>query len=877
MKIYYRFDKEAQTDCLAKIPQVHQIHTISMDERQTVGLVDLKVCVRAMVQCSPELVSQPDTDYTLYAYDYSEPETPLVGQGMLSWLWSSLNGASTSGQSEQFVTGKVTKNLLPGIKEFLEVRFKLTGMPRFNRPAGSTAMSTAFQPASLATNPSESSMSEVNEWNAFVQSNPAFGRSANMMVMASIPPPGAAQPGIVAPVPSRQQSLPQLDTRSDAAGQSSLQRPSSRPSSRPPLQRSQSLIQPNPQQMTPGTEDGRGLPTPIDSRGGRTSRPSSRASTRGPTGKPRGRPRKKPLEGTTSGVEDATDAEDPAGPPKKKRAMPTRVDEWDGKNAMGMADSLRVAASTSGSIRTFRPVGPASDPVGGSHLQEVPRVPTPVPGAHGGNAKPLARKVASNLRRESSAAHDFSHQFGRFRLSQSQDARSPAESVGQSPGNYHSPEDSPADIGSSPPVPGPAVYMNSSPASSPILPAMPHADSGFMSGGIEDLFEDEEFLSTCQVLEDLLPMTDAPVEGELGHVQDTLPTLPAAESHRQTAEATASQQSKPAPKRKSTAKTSTKAASPSPWVQEIPGPEELLPATSIYSVPINNTKRIAAENDGNIPIHQPNAKRRKTQDVPPRTSTVNNDMRGASPAQIPPVASMAEPTEQDQAKAPNNATADGPASTRAPGAHATDTTQHVSPKDGSSAGQTARNGHPTPTPAAQSPDDRSQADVNNAKPSLSRSTSSETKSADPPLVLPAPPPPTRQEQPPQSDPPRVEVPPTGRGKNYERKQNIKVRLQNAIARGEMPPFCYNCGAIETSTWRKIWAQDHYGPPPANIELSEKPGRITAVEIIAQDSEGNPTQHRLLKKSLLPEENKAEWSEQNLCNRKFCGEKNYVRA
>jgi hypothetical protein len=108
-------------------------------------------------------------------------------------------------------------------------------------------------------------------------------------------------------------------------------------------------------------------------------------------------------------------------------------------------------------------------------------------------------------------------------------------------------------------------------------------------------------------------------------------------------------------------------------------------------------------------------------------------------------------------------------------------------------------------------------------------------------------------------------PPLGKqNKNFIKKHAIKQRLQEAIAKGEMPPYCSNCGAVETPTWRKIWAQNREGIPEY-AEYSGEPGRITAIEIIKRDEEAKPTAYRLIKKCLGGGDNKEEWQEILVCN------------
>jgi hypothetical protein len=101
-------------------------------------------------------------------------------------------------------------------------------------------------------------------------------------------------------------------------------------------------------------------------------------------------------------------------------------------------------------------------------------------------------------------------------------------------------------------------------------------------------------------------------------------------------------------------------------------------------------------------------------------------------------------------------------------------------------------------------------------------------------------------------------------KNLVKKQSIKERLMSAIEKGERPPFCNNCGAIETPTWRKIWTQDFEGIPGFH-EFSDKPGCVTMIEVLERDADGQPNKYRMVKKNLGPKDEKKQWIETLLCN------------
>ncbi|POS83429.1 hypothetical protein EPUL_006101, partial [Erysiphe pulchra] len=97
-----------------------------------------------------------------------------------------------------------------------------------------------------------------------------------------------------------------------------------------------------------------------------------------------------------------------------------------------------------------------------------------------------------------------------------------------------------------------------------------------------------------------------------------------------------------------------------------------------------------------------------------------------------------------------------------------------------------------------------------------------------------------------------------------KKEMIKQKLEIAIANGEMPPFCCNCGAIETPTWRKAWSKEMKGEP-GYYEYSDEPGRVTAIIILTRDSEGKPTSYNLVKKYLGKDENQDDYNDYLLCN------------
>lgn len=525
VKVQYTFEKDQQ-NCLAKWPHVLQIQSIPLDERSSIGLVDLRICLQAIAQCSPEIINQHDKDYAVYAVDYAEEDTPLVGQGMLSWGLEQ-PGPNTEQKS---VTGRVVKNMMAALRggppETLEVKLKLNGVPRMHRPQ--TSHNSGYGSNAPTPTPPDSN----SEWSSFVQSNPNLGRPA-----AGPPMPSPGFPPVRYGSPIQQAPSPAPDARMDMYAPQP-QAPPQLNAPTPPTTYAAPMpslsgcyFPPVPSSQGPGPEDAHLLPTTkVDdpeksARPKKAKRSSSKApKKKAPTGNPPGRPRKRNRieAGNTSAIEDVTDADEapslnskkklaktgkvvddatdadeaPTEGPKKKRAKTTKAD-WPSKAPLSSASgSLRVTASTSGSLRTMRPSVSGGNGVGASHLQEIPRAPTPVPGQP---PKARGRFIGQAAARRSSMA-DFD---GTSRLMMSetsvhglpmQDALSPSDSVAQSPFNAYTPEESPADIGSSPPVPRSTHSVRSSlPPSSPVLPtmiSMPQPDSGFMSGGFDEMVDE---------------------------------------------------------------------------------------------------------------------------------------------------------------------------------------------------------------------------------------------------------------------------------------------------------------------------------------------------------------------------------------------------
>ncbi|KAK4453592.1 CENP-A multicopy suppressor protein 2 [Podospora aff. communis PSN243] len=856
LKVHYTFDRDNQVHCLARWPHILQVQTMPLNESRTIGVVDLRTCLQAVAQCSPEIVNQHDTDYSIYATDYSEANFPLVGQGMMSWAMEQNGGQ----QQDQLVTGLVTRNIMAilskGSRDTLEVKLKLTAVPRMQPPRSDFPSMDSLDMSKFAPTPTDTN----SEWNSFIQANPILGHSANVASMPSpaLPPAQLSQP-------NGQNNTDEqrfLEQRHDSVPPQPS-RPASIPPPAPARQPSVPLanIAPSPA-ILPRVGSPALAPRPagatVDLPPARPSRPTSRASksrSRQPTGRPRGRPRKKPQEtGNTSAAEEVTDGDEG---PQKKRAKVTKSD-YNMVAPFGSGpESLRVTASISGSLRNMRPIGSGETQVA-NHLQDVPRAPTPVPDI------PLMHKQQRRMRalenkakmesmgdQEAAAGYQRRLSLSAMQVGLSQDAFSPDSAV-QSPDQAYSPEDSPADLGSSPPVPRTTPYLPSSPIpSSPVLPAMRmrQVDSGFMSGGIDDMFDEEDVQE--------LPM--AKINTVRRGAQDPAP-LPSATRQSNGNGKTSHPQERQMPN--------------FPFHEVQPGPPELLPTTSIFN-PTGKLKalnRPPAAAAPKKPVPPPSLKRSSTAPsvvsepvLPQREESVSHQ-----PAELPHGSFLpqtqsfsAQQGQQREASPTNIESVLHHALSREVGSDANGSCP-IRP------GPSAPTANMMPVPErpesteipltlpAKSPSRPASRPVSRP---ASRGPSAPTVPASDPVTEPVltMPRPFMSEAPCpfEDDTPRY-------SKNQVKKQSIKERLETAIQKGESPPFCANCGAIETPTWRKIWTQEHRGEPGQH-QFSDKPGSVTAVDVLEMDPEGQILAHRLVKKHLGPTEDRKSWTESLLCN------------
>ncbi|KAH7132529.1 hypothetical protein B0J11DRAFT_521920 [Dendryphion nanum] len=446
VKVLYTFDDQNKSNCLARVPHPLNIPTVSLDETTQLGVVELKSCIEAIVTASPELVAKLGHDYTVYAYDYSEYETPLVGQGLLSRILASASPTpnAPAEQSETMVTGRVCKNLLGlfsnGIKETLEVKLRLVPVP------------TCMQKEYVENMERYHSLSRLmpdgfdySAWSDFLQANPTIAQLAQ-----STPQPELSH-GPSGEISTFHQMLP------GSMGMGATN---------PTYQDSSNIQYGNygARPSSPAMSTVSYAPSYIPYAPTQESRPASRASFYSEP-----QPQRQDFQAEPTSVQEQQDD----GPPKK-RARTTRASR-PRKAVLGVNnDSLRVTASTAASVRLHRPAvsNPAIDM---ASADQGPRAPTPRPGDKylAQNRGSTRTRGASSLRHASmdeARPHVASFDSGIF----SDNAIDSADDErGISPGET-------MDIPSSPPIMHQRVA--SSVPSSPGLPSLPYpADSGFAS------------------------------------------------------------------------------------------------------------------------------------------------------------------------------------------------------------------------------------------------------------------------------------------------------------------------------------------------------------------------------------------------------------
>lgn len=705
-------------------------------------------------------------DYTVYAYDYSEQDTPLVGQGMLSWALAS--ASSTSGTSTPLsravITGRVCKNVLGLFSngaETLEVKLRLL-------PVANCLQSEFIKNMDRYRDLSRTMPAgfDMAAWTTFLQTNPNLGQSRDnsrappcnvgannrsdvgMETLSQIMNQGLSPANIIQ---SLEESVNQIVRETNSIP----------PSVCGDISRTASPIM----GFVPPGE-----PYSLLHEGPRG--PSSQASATALTNTLQSEASF--AQQTEGGTEDLRSEEGPV----KKRVRTTKTG-WNGKTSIGTnSESLRVTASATASMRGLRPLAGNPSESMSSSLQELPRPPTPrpeEPKKARGRGRPPNRSKLSNVKPQA------------LRVSPRPDTQihggSRADII--SPTNF--PDDvqygvrvhSPLDMASSPPM----LERSMTVPSSPVLPALPQqVDSGFMSGPVEGCLDEDHEMRP-------IDKEDLEVTAQYNKRSDHTTAAPL-------------------------------------MIQEVrPGPPELLPKR-ILPRPINvrrkDTSRapsVAASEPSGIPEESQSLTVSATQN--PSNSEVSQQqpqLNGTTDGGFPSIdAERPPPPPRGLTRTPSIGGLILPTQTASdPVIPISTGSQQSPPNNLGCQSMTSDQGQNNGTDIVQAGDDRG----------------NQLRS----------------------------------GSGAKRKKAIQKRLVTAIESGTMPPFCENCGAIETPTWRKIWSKRLNGPPD-DIKISDEEGGIVAIQDILKDEAGNITSFCILKKALF--ESDKDFREVQLCNRKYC--------
>ncbi|KAF2822066.1 hypothetical protein CC86DRAFT_373262 [Ophiobolus disseminans] len=752
VKVLYTFDDQNKSNCLARLPNALNVPVVSLDENTQVGIIELKTCIQAIVAASPELIAKLGHDYTVYAYDFSEYETPLVGQGMLSWILASASSTpnAPAEESRSMVTGRVCKNILGlfghGMKETLEVKLKLVPVP------------TSMQHEYVENMERYHSLSQLmpanfdyNAWSDFLKENPTLSQLAQPTPM----------------MPSH------LSQRSSLGGYEPFHEMLTRNSpSQEPLRTESFYDQSN---MSFNTQPTRASSPAMSTLSfhhyqyNPDSRPASRASVRSEsTYQAQHFPTQQyPAE------EQYVMEQQEEGPPKKRaRIVQTKRPKKTPLTAHN--DSLRVTASTAASVRLHRPLAP-NPATSLASAESIPRAPTPQPGDVAFGQRGARRPPAPSALRHASIDESRPYMSPYDSTAFSDNAMdSPDEGRGESPG------ETVTDMPSSPPL---APQRTASPdASSPPLPTLPLPnDSGFVSDMGLGLGEDNVDLGS-----NIWDGSDLPVAPEV--------------------------RTRRPPDR-----------SGNPWQQINPGPTDRLPQSYVPRPKQHYRKPVVQPTAQSI--EQQPVSTQVTSKAPKNSQSYDQSVAGDLGANIHESQQQTQqPEATSKAVSPNAAVS------------------HGSPNSESDAHDYSRSCTPNP------PTQKTKAARGKGL------TRSQTWSG------------TVE---PMSDAPTPSDPANPRsGSGARRKKYIKEKLAQAIAAGELPEHCKNCGEIDTPTWRKAFTRIEYGSPEGlKTSKDTTSTAVIAFEVIEPtDETGGVLSYRIFKNNLTREEKDARmYEELTLCN------------
>ncbi|PWY67194.1 hypothetical protein BO70DRAFT_170687 [Aspergillus heteromorphus CBS 117.55] len=718
LKVLYTFDDANKTNCLARWPHLLDIQSAALDEKTQIGVIELKTCIQAIVSASPELVAHLGQDYTVYAYDYSEYETPLVGQGMLSWVLASASPTpnAPAHQSHTMVTGRVCKNVLglfsKGAQETLEVKLRLVPVPTVMQSEYLDSMQRYRELSNVI--PHEF---DAQSWTNFLRQNP----------------------GLLAPRHQHQQQQPDRTVSPmDHAGIERFHRllsEGSTPRELPSIAQNgsirsvsptQSVLGPTSRISTPGHQQEQ--PQQLHQQQERVHtdliRPSSSASMRDSD-----LPAHVRYASRRGSIQSGYGSGDESSDQPRKRAKLYRAD-WPGKSDLNIErqpSSLRVAASTAASVRIHRPtpINPSIAAAQSSNEEPV-RPPTPISNS---NDLPRRARPPPSLLRESSV-HSNAQYMSPYTMSDDH----PCENQSPEESRYQGLFEPSFSMPSSPPVLDCAFPTRSS----PVLPPMANdPDSGFMSGGMDDLLDEE-------VGTPLDECTRSVINDNRG---------------------------------KRGARPAVQASSP-------------------VGAPINLDNFPASD-------ALPDQSGKEKVPAPPRAPASAAGSRPSSRAGIRQVPKPLAPAPMSQSELEQLMSAI-PASDPVMPSHV-----HV---------QTAQ--------SWTGP--------------MSDFSAAETPAPQPP----------------------IEDGKVRSGTGARRLKQVQARLDRCIQNGQVPPYCENCGAIETPTWRRAWSKEIVGNEDEANELV-KDSNMLFWQAVDRDDQEKVIKFKVYKKSLVDTDK--DFSQVLLCN------------
>ena len=741
VKVLYTFDEKSITNCLARKLETIHCRTAYLDESTQIGVVELKTCLAVVVSASPEIVANLGQDYTVYSYDYSEYDIPLVGQGMLSWTLAA-NSSRSQDSLRKVITGRVSdglRNLFSDVTEkTLEVKLRLIPMPTIQQSEFLDSIKKYREISKMM--PGEF---DAQAWTQFLQANP------NIL---NTPDSGRMQSPLMGP--QRDIGLQQVQQLvRDSASQPPPRRPYSRQNSF-----ASNVGQNQQRPVSPATSVQSSSNAPKGRKNSNRNNAGSRTASRASN-----RPLPKDNKARSNSIDLTSDTE-PSDGPARKRAKVTQASNWQGNGFGQQPDSLRVAASTAASVRVFQPTAIRPTPQGANSLQEPPRAPTPVPRGSQG-LRPLLPAIKSSLGKHSFLVDNStpylspyvsSENVAQPEMTSPEDSRSVNMSVCNTPAAQ--------ELTSSPPV----IQGLTPNASSPTLPTLPH---DFTSD-----FPIEDFDSAwdAQIDDFFMDNTDRHLDGfemDFTSALDRQDSLLPDHAHGQ----------------------------------------------------IVSEQRIADEHISEPQVTQ--------QPMAQPTNEQSNQ-----------VTEVEDPFLEIRGGSQPNA--------RAPQAELVDLGENRP-----SIGRTASVGTFEPPHIPPSESIRPSANALHRSQTwcgdLLEHETSDLQPGTEGLVAP------------------VRRPVSRSASGAKRKKQIQSKLDANIAEGKMPSFCYNCGCIDTATWRKGSVKTMFGNCKA-IKLPREPknapaGSVISVEVLEKDVNGICTQFRMFKKSLLPEDQDQGFEDFLLCN------------